>query len=209
MYKIIIVIIMGVDFTSFSNVIIKPIPLKYRPKKIKKNPMEIQDKIKIISSLPDNMKMLYMMINNMSINENKEITAQNELKISPEAELWNKKLEEDKDFIRIDWNNNKIYYESEDTNVESTGRSYSGYSDFIDYCQNYINFRYILPSCDSAPDNGLITDKNKIKMFLEDLEKLKPIFDKLDNDFDNHKWFFDEFYKMVENALDNGIITIF
>lgn len=195
---------MGVDFISYSNVIVKPIPIKYRAKKIKNFSDNLLEKI---NNLPNNMKSLYMVMNGISINNDMEIYIQDKLEISKESEEWLENVEKDNKFIQIDWYNNKIYYESEDSIKESTGRSYSGYSDFINYCQKIINFRYILPSTDSAPENGILDDKNKIKILIEDLNKLKSIFEKENDDY--HKWFYDEFYKMVVNALDNGIIIIF
>ena len=199
---------MGVDFTSISNVIIKPIPEKYRAKKTQIDKTEIVNKL---STLPSHMVSLFMALNGVSIDGTNEVCAPDELEISDEACKWSNELNKNESLLTIDWYNNKIYYSSEESKTISTGRSYAGYGDFIEYCNKFTKFRYTLPSTNTAPENGNLTDDNKVKILFEDLNKIKSILVGKNNNvpnFENHNWFFEEFYEMVKNARNNGIIQI-
>lgn len=98
-----------------------------------------------------------------------------------------------------------MYLESEETIIAGADRSYGGYNDFIKYLNSIRKLKYVLPSVDTPPENGMLYDKKLINYLLEDLNHIKSKnFDILNNE----KWFFEEFHKMVLNASKLGLIVI-
>jgi hypothetical protein len=197
---------MGVDFVSYSNVIVKPIPEQYRAKKIKQefNPSKL-------ATIEEEFKPFYLMLNGIGFNnKTQQYVTPDKIEIGDiQTQYEEQLLENNDDFICLNFYNDKLYYKSEETNVISAGRSYSGYGDFIEVCGKILGrkLKYILPSTDCAPENGIATNEDNIKNLYDDLTIIKNYhIKKLDEE--DHLWFFNEFYELVKNATNNGLIYI-
>lgn len=177
---------MGVDFHSYSNVCIKPIPTKYRAKKKK------ADKKKYYNIMNDETvgqseKLLIMALKGIGYDRlNNDIIIPDVFEISEEAYDWRDELEElrDDNFIKecnreeeckkngekyipkfyeelimVNWHKDIMYYTTEETKRECCSMSYSYFSEFIDVTEEIYGskFPYIIPDTDRAPYYGFVT----------------------------------------------------
>jgi len=155
---------MGVDYTGYSNVCIKPVPKKYRSVQ-----EEVVDKEKYLNILNDdsiNMseKSLFMMLKGIGYNRIKQdFVIPQKYKVTDEAYEWEENLRNDYDenycnnldkkkeclkkgekyvepefqeeLIMIDWQKNIMYYTTKETETDGIGTCYSSNGDFVEKCQ--------------------------------------------------------------------------
>lgn len=194
---------MGVDFIAYSNVIIKPIPEKYRSKKIKQDFILNQ-----IEKIDEKYLTLYLMANGISYDkDNEEYIIPEEIEITDEQYKYEEQLKDNnEDFIYINFHNNKMYYKSSETELRYASISYSNYFEFIEECKKTLkrDLKYVVPSTDTATDNGVVSNEINIKNLYNDL----TIIDKVINKDDEDLWFFKDYYELVKCANNNGIIYI-
>jgi hypothetical protein len=130
--------------------------------------------------------------------------------------------EKDPDFITICETKQIAYFKTSDTIKGSTGRGYSGFSEFCneiqklsgesliinyeyimlnDYCDNIINTlekaRKFFVSTDWKPDYKLYSSKTRF----DESIVINP-----NDDIHDESWFFREFYTTVYVAKNNGIL---
>lgn len=193
---------MGVDFTGYSNLICMPIPDKFKAKKIKQQMPDIN------SIIPAEYRTLCMMMYGIG-NNNGNLSIRDIIEKTREAEEWEDEMyanDKDDELAFIDWDNDCYYIKSKESKHLSCYRSYSGYADFIKYCNNCLKrrLRYVIPSTNSSPENGFATNISKLKMLYEDLQEIKEQF----TDNEEHEWFYIDFCKMIELAIQCGGVSI-
>lgn len=224
---------MGVDFYSYSNVRIEPIPSRFRATKKPISNEKRKDILKDLFNLSHDERTLVLTMIGAQLTADGLIMP-DELEISPELqdEFYNTIGKED-DFITVCWETNTIYRRTADTKVGSAGRTYSGYADFCRDLKtlNKLPLPYLPPSTDIAPENGIVST-DKCVLCLQGLNQVrdhfvssdwKPDADKYGNSdahrFDNtlvdktdnihdDSWFFREFYSMMALGAESGFVRI-
>jgi hypothetical protein len=212
---------MGVEFVAYSNVIIKPIPIKYRSN-VKKlslsDHQETLNKIKTIESLNKDMEgaiSLYCVMNGIGVDQKHgSIECAPDVEISEESQKWCDEIKKtDPEFICVDWINNRMFFKTLDTEKMSTGSHYSDYYDLIKELEKIIGrkLRYVLPTTDSAPENGIAYGEN-LRLMYDDFHLIETKY----NDVLTKWWKEDEckfeFFGLLRDMLNlgsnNGIIEI-
>lgn len=196
---------MGVNFYGYSNIIMKPIPNKYKAKKIKQ---QIPD----LSFMNNKYVDSYKKMNGIGYDHinKREIICDKIIK-SKHAEKWYQEMFEDGICIHIDWQNDRYYMRSDETTGYECTRSYTGYNDFVTVCNNHLQnknlskLRYILPSTDCPPENGFTNDIEKLKILIEDLQNID---EEMMCDT-THNWFYVDYCNMLKLALECGGILIY
>lgn len=219
---------MGVDFTAYSNLRTEPLPQEYRREQKSWSEDKKRNFIESMRfSTPDIQALLMAMYGvsrdpDGSFNFPLEIEPSNE-----EEEKARAPLPDKENSVHICYRSNTIYYKTPKTKEYSTGRSYSGYGEFIDILEKLNKgkpLKYMPPSTDSAPENGTVKS-DKARQCLESLQALRYHFvpDAWEPDINEHyyglgdqpcdrhedTWFFKEFYTLMTVAVDNGLIHVY
>jgi len=211
---------MGVDFNGFSNVRSEPIPSRFRATR-KPVSNEQREKIlkDIVSAAPE-MRGLIMTLLGVQATVNGVIIP-DEISISSELhDEFYDTIGQEEDFLAVSWDTNTIYRSTPDTKSGSTGRSYSGYSEFCKNLNalNKIPLPYLPPSTDVAPENGFVNTEKCI-LCLQGLNIVRdhfvspewkgdyPIDDSLLKKDDDSE-FFCEFYSLMALGAESGFVKI-
>lgn len=196
---------MGISVTGYSNVIIKPVPEKYRATVTQKNRLDIKQ---INDSLAkcdpkDRAGLLaFIMVStgaeNFLLNSDVEDSIQQapDVKVSDEAYSW---MDSEEDLIHVDWETNRCFYESEESKSMQLSRSYSGMSEFTKSIAKINNVKFFFP-CDGILE-GEILDK-----YFTILKETWPVWIKLHGEQKHHDKPIEEVVNsMEEDELDYDV----
>lgn len=211
---------MGVDFNGFSNVRTEPIPIRFRATRKPVSNEKRENILKEIVNASPDMRGLIMVFLGVQVTANGVIIPD---KIEISSELQNEfydTIGQEEDFLAVCWNTNTIYRSTPDTKSGSTGRSYSGYSEFYNNLNalNKSPLPYLPPSTDVAPECGFVNTEKCI-LCLQGLNTVRDHFVspewKGDSPFDDSllkkdddSEFFCEFYSLMALGAESGFVRI-
>lgn len=223
---------MGVDFTAYSHVVSRPLPVAYQSKKTGRTVALdahalTRELIRKGASFADAAGVVDLKLCMLGIGRHADgsLVFPEEIEMPSDSlvDEFYAKYESDPDFICADWHLNIMYFKTAATQCAEAGRSYSGYGDFIDDLVRYNKNKplsYVPPSTDSAPEHGIV-DSARMQTFLSELDKLRHHY--VTDDWDGascepafirqpddawHGHFFVNMYRCAEVAAQNGILVI-
>lgn len=181
-------------FGAYSNVIIKPVPKKFR------------SYITLLPPLPlryaNNPNETYKNLSNIPTIERPKIS------YKWEQDMYEKDDKDKEYLIMIDWNTNKMYYTTNETEVDEVHISYSLYSKFIANCSKLYNGKIadVFDVGNSGYDKRFISG-DKFTVLLETLKYINNKYD-IDTLSSNHIFELDEFIDLLTTASDHGGVYI-
>jgi hypothetical protein len=157
---------MGLDITAISDLIVKPVPEKYRANIIQNEPINIQNlmsKIDKSCKPEDKQGILALSIISNGAEHNfldpefnkdgkaKFLNVAPEIEVTDEAQNWQMN---EKDLYYVDWETNRAYYRTESSKTHTVYRSYSGMSDFCRTVNEITGDKMFFP-CEGVLDSTI------------------------------------------------------
>lgn len=205
---------MGVDFQAFSNVIIRPIPEKYKAITFTKKICDQESLIKAALQLKDKSStdlsleqiLIFQQLMKRTYSDGSYINA-DEINVTNDAQQWSDELSQDSDFIHIDWHQNVYYSKSPDTQQASSSLSYSSFYEFNDLLIRLKgkSLNFMIPDTDTPPWYGIL-NKEEVLYALEDYLFAKSRINDIDIDYHD---FITQMISCLETAKNNGIFLVY
>jgi hypothetical protein len=215
---------MGVDYYGYSCVRTEPISAKYRPATTTWAREDQEDFEREIAALKPEERALALMLNGVGRDASGGYVYPVEFERNDAlTEAFYKEYEDKEDFIGVCWEKNRIYFRTADTKLAEAGRSYSGYADFYHVLARLHggqahHLPYMPPSTDAAPEHGFV-EAEQCMNCLRGLDKVRDTFvlpswtpDQADGDENTEmhadSWFFRDFYRVMYNGANGGVVRI-
>jgi hypothetical protein len=154
---------MGIDITGTSNLIIKPVPKKYRANLTYREPLSVGGMLGNLSKVPREDQQgalaLTLVISGADMNFinpdfDSKVTDLNlppDAKVSDESYKWMEHEGVYNGLLYVNWESNNAYYRTTDSDVVTVSRGYSDFSDFCKTIREFTSARFYFP-CDGVLD---------------------------------------------------------